>query len=113
MANVQCLPQKARFFQAGSSAFIFKALLCPEQKIILYIEDIVHKFTLPSLLVVDRRAETVLVYNVCKLLPQHRQCVGSNLESESVASSLLQLILVFARHVSNKETAITGPTICS
>lgn len=71
MSNIPHLPPGELVCQTVSSASGCKALLCPEQKIIFRIKNTIHKFTLPSGLVVDCCAGTFSVSKTFLLQLQH------------------------------------------
>lgn len=74
----------------------------------LWMNNIIHKFTLLGVLVVDCCAETLSVARKCMLLSQHRRFVCCELDLECVASNFPQLALVFSQHVLNKKFDSTG-----
>lgn len=94
-------------FQAGFKPSIRKVRLCSEQKNVLRMNKIVHKFTFPSDLLVDCCACTFSVAKAYTLLQLHTRFVGCDLDPGYVTSSLPYLSLVSARKVLNKESEIT------
>lgn len=69
---------------------------------------IIRKITIPGGLVVYSRAGMVSVAKKYTLQTLHRLFVGRDLDSDCVASSLLQLALDFAWKVFSKESDDTG-----
>lgn len=72
------------------------------------MKDIICKLAHPGGIVVHCCAGTLSLAEACIRLPQHERFVGIDLDSESAASSLSQLNLIFARHVLKEKSDIAG-----
>lgn len=94
MSNIPRIPHDEQVFRAGSIKLGLKVLLHVEQKNMLWIQDIMRKFTLPGGEVVDFCVATFPLVMSSMLLPQHRRFGGCDLYSEGVSSRLSQLALV-------------------
>lgn len=106
--NVLHLPQDERVIRIGSISSCLKEFLCPEQKNMLELKNVIHKCTKARGPVVDWCDSTFLVAKASILLLLHKRFIGYNLDWENVTSSLSQLVLDFAWKVQSKELDIIG-----
>lgn len=80
----------------------------PERKNAGWMKYIVQKFTRPGNVVIDACAGTFSVAKACLLLPKYRLFIKHEVEPGCVAKEMMQMILLYARQVLIKESAIDG-----
>lgn len=93
--------QNERVFMTCFSASASKALLRPEQKSMVWMKDIFHKFTLFGVLNADCCAGMISVAKVSTYLPHRRRFIEGDLFPNCVASLFPQSVLIFACQVLN------------
>lgn len=86
ISNVFHLVYKS--FPTCFSASISKALLCPKQKNIVWITNIIRKFTLHGELVKNCCAVAISAAGACLLCPQNRRFIVCNTDLDCAVSSL-------------------------
>lgn len=106
MSNFPHLLRDDRLFRTGSNLSASKALPCLEQKNIIRMMYINRQCILFDRPVVNHCASAFSAAEVCMLLLQHRRLIRCDLDSDCAASSLLQLIPMFACQVFKKESDI-------
>lgn len=103
MKNLPRLLQEARVHKVKKVEYAFKLMMYPEPENSVWMKYIVKRFTKPENLVADVRSRSFSIAKARMLLSKHSMFIECSVDPSCVTEAILQLILLYVRHVLNKE----------
>lgn len=83
-------------------------MICPEERIVGRIENLVDKFPIPGDLVVHLFSGTFAIAKECLELSWHRRFAGCDIKSGCFATSTDPLVEKYAGQVLNEKSGVSG-----
>lgn len=108
MSKIPILLQEEHVCKRKRGEPRFKQSMCLEQKNPAWMKDIVRKVTKPGNLVVGSCAGTFPVVKSYMLFHKHKTFIGYDVDPRCMNDTSLQLILLYGRELSRKESDIGG-----
>lgn len=108
MTHISQSPAVERVMATDDETFGPSRVLSREKKGVVWMKDIIWKFTLPGQTAVDLWARTFATEKACMLQRRHRHFLGCEINAVCFKESLLGVVKVFPRQILNEESEIVS-----
>lgn len=93
-----------------NSPLIGQTLLCPTQKRVSTLKELIERYSKPGDIVADMFAGTLSTARACMEISEHRVFVGCDLDKECVTCAMPLVYETFARQLLDLKSTIRGDT---